>query len=140
MKNNQDNVHLVAGMVSDTSMISTCYYSIGIEGNGLVLTEVKLDTENLKRSQGVQRAPLWEEITMERGILGQIREMKAIQILSSTETWIRKKLQLLHEGLGLDLWERFPDSGGYQMLLDREFFLSSGIVCFVSHSWSQRGE
>lgn len=50
MKNNQDNVHLVASMVSDTSMISTCYYSIGIEGKGLVLTEIKMDTENLKRS------------------------------------------------------------------------------------------
>lgn len=83
MKSNQDNMHLVASMVSDTSVISTCYHSIGIKGNGLVLTKVKTDTENLKRSQGVQQAPLWEESTMEGGILGQTRKMKAIQSLSS---------------------------------------------------------
>lgn len=62
---------MVASVASDTSVMSTCPPSIGIEGlNVLVLTEVKMGTEKLKRNHGQeanQQGRLWEESTAEGG-------------------------------------------------------------------------
>lgn len=50
---------------------------------------------------------------MEGEIVGQTGKMKAFPILSYAESRVRTKLQLLHEGLGIDLWKRFLGSRRY---------------------------
>ena len=53
------------------------------------------------------------ESTMEGETVGQTRKMKAFLILGYAESRVRTKLQLLHEGLGIDLWKRFLGSRRY---------------------------
>lgn len=50
---------------------------------------------------------------MEGEIVGQTRKTKAFLILSYAESTVRTKLQLLLEGLGVDLWKRFLGSRRY---------------------------
>lgn len=65
---------------------------------------------------------------MEGDILGQVRKNKSCSDLSCAESWVRKKPPLQHERFGLDLQKGFPGSGREQMLPDKEFFPSSGVV------------
>ena len=65
---------------------------------------------------------------MEGETVGQTRKMKAFLILGYAESRVRTKLQLLHEGLGIDLWKRFLGSRRYYMLLAKSFAHLLGLL------------
>lgn len=50
---------------------------------------------------------------MEGEIVGQTRKTKAFPVLSCAESRVGTEPQLLHEGLGVDLWKIFLGSGRY---------------------------